>query len=262
MSLDLMTFVVAMIVVLSVHIPLPVQTAEGLSQRGSVWFEAWSGLRYLWAHRPLLYVSLLNFLVAGSMILATSYILGRTDNNELVLGAILSLMNIGALVGGVTLASIRMHLIIPGIVFASISLALLGVSNFTVDQLKIYRAAETVRTRILTVQNRYNLLDGEGHPGVLAYAAEHQIDYVAWGPLARGLLTDRYLDLSKVGEGDRLYDEGILGHDAQPVDAALHAANTGYGTGHPVAQLEANAALVKLDPAQLQQIKSVLECQS
>lgn len=33
---------------------------------------------------------------------------------------------------------------------------------------------------------------------------------IAWGPLRRGLLTERYLDPSKAGPGDRLYDEGIL----------------------------------------------------
>lgn len=161
----------------------------------------------------------------------------------------------------------------------------LGVSNFTVDQLKIYRAAETVRTRILTVQNRYNLLDGEGHPGVLDYAAEQQISYVAWGPLARGLLTDRYLDLSKVGAGDRLYDEGILEqYTSEEKNRKLKALaglaqswaitlsqltlrymlqTPGMGPVIPssstVAQLEANAALVQLDPAQIQQIEDVLE---
>jgi aryl-alcohol dehydrogenase-like predicted oxidoreductase len=43
---------------------------------------------------------------------------------------------------------------------------------------------------------------------VLGYAAANGISFVPWSPLARGLLTDRYLDAAKVGPGDRRYDEG------------------------------------------------------
>lgn len=90
-----------------------------------------------------------------------------------------------------------------------------GVSNFTVDQLSIYQAAEkntSVRCRVLAVQNGFNILHGErpSHPGVLEYAARTGISFMAWSPLARGLLTERYLALTKVGPGDRLYDEGVL----------------------------------------------------
>jgi aryl-alcohol dehydrogenase-like predicted oxidoreductase len=88
-----------------------------------------------------------------------------------------------------------------------------GVSNFTVDQLRLYRAAEehlSCRCRVVAVQNQFDLLNGESarHPGVLAYAAEHGISFVAWSPLARGLLTEKYLDAARVGQGDRLHDEG------------------------------------------------------
>jgi aryl-alcohol dehydrogenase-like predicted oxidoreductase len=93
-----------------------------------------------------------------------------------------------------------------------------AVSNYTVDQLKLYRAAErnaSIRCRILAVQNQFNILDGESqrHQGALEFAARTGISFVAWSPLARGLLTDRYLDRSAVGAGDRLYDEGTLDRD-------------------------------------------------
>lgn len=89
----------------------------------------------------------------------------------------------------------------------------LAVSNFTVDQVATYVATAAklgVRCRVQAVQNNYDILHGEKEPGVLAYAAAHQISFVAWSPLALGLLTERYLDMSKVGPGDRLYDEGLL----------------------------------------------------
>ncbi len=87
-----------------------------------------------------------------------------------------------------------------------------GMSNSTVDQLALYRAAEestSIRCRVLAVQNQFDILQGESkHRGVLAYAAHTGISFVAYSPLARGLLTERYLDPAKVGPGDRVYDEG------------------------------------------------------
>ena len=40
------------------------------------------------------------------------------------------------------------------------------------------------------------------------------ISYIAWSPLARGLLTERYLDVTKIGPGDRLFDEGTIGKNS------------------------------------------------
>jgi len=90
-----------------------------------------------------------------------------------------------------------------------------GVSNFTVDQLALYRAAEqsrSVRCRMITVQNRFDMVRGEkeGFEGVLDYAARTGMSYVPYSPLAGGLLTERYLDPAKAGVGDRLFDEGSL----------------------------------------------------
>jgi aryl-alcohol dehydrogenase-like predicted oxidoreductase len=96
-----------------------------------------------------------------------------------------------------------------------------GVSNFTVDQLALYRAVEqslSPRCRVVAVQNRYDILNGESpeHPGVLDYAARHGLSLVAWSPLAMGLLTERYLDPAQAGPGDRLVDEGSLAQAATP----------------------------------------------
>ena len=90
-----------------------------------------------------------------------------------------------------------------------------AVSNFTVDQLKSYQLIEeklSIRTQTLAVQNQFDILNGEGneYAGVLELAARTGVSFVAWSPLARGVLSDRYLDLSKVKKGDRLFDEGTL----------------------------------------------------
>ena len=103
-----------------------------------------------------------------------------------------------------------------------------AVSNFTTEQLSIFQAVEgstSIRCRVLAVQNQFDILQGESasQPGVLEYAARKGISFVAWSPLARGLLTERYLGLSKVGPGARLYDEGTLERDTSgPVMEKLH----------------------------------------
>ena len=103
-----------------------------------------------------------------------------------------------------------------------------AVSNFTVDQLALYRAMEkylSVRCRVVAVQNQFDIIHGEPSPyaGVLDYASQVGISLVAWSPLALGLLTDRYLDLAQVGPGDRVFDEGRLETLATPTTMAkLH----------------------------------------
>jgi aryl-alcohol dehydrogenase-like predicted oxidoreductase len=103
-----------------------------------------------------------------------------------------------------------------------------AVSNYTTEQLSVYHAATAgrfLRCRVVAVQNQFDILHGEAadRPGVLEYAARTGRSFVAWSPLARGLLTERYLDLSRVGAGDRLYDEGTLQKDTAPETLAkLH----------------------------------------
>lgn len=135
--IDLAAFIVAVIVVLSVHIPRPEETEEGRKLKGSVLQEMFSGFRYLAAHRTLfaitIYVSFLNFLVGGAMTLGTPYILART-NNETTLGMILSVMNLGAIVGGIFISvwggtRPRMATIMPSIIAAGLFLAGIGMGQ-------------------------------------------------------------------------------------------------------------------------------------
>ncbi len=103
-----------------------------------------------------------------------------------------------------------------------------AVSNYTPEQLSVYQAVEekaSIRCRVVAVQNQFDILQGEVYmpADVLAYAARTGISFVAWSPLARGLLTERYLDLAAVGPGDRLYDEGALeGLATEETLAKLH----------------------------------------
>jgi len=87
-----------------------------------------------------------------------------------------------------------------------------AVSNVTADQLALWQATErhfSCRCRVLAVQNRFDIVQGEAATaqGVLDLCARTGSSFVAYCPLAQGLLTDRYLDPKRVGPGDRLFDE-------------------------------------------------------
>lgn len=90
-----------------------------------------------------------------------------------------------------------------------------AVSNFSADQLSTYENIGnrlSVRSQIVAVQNQFDILNGEpeAFAGARQHALQKEISYIAWSPLARGLLTGRYLDMKKVGPGDRLFDEGMI----------------------------------------------------
>ncbi|HRF94282.1 MAG TPA: MFS transporter, partial [Aggregatilineales bacterium] len=134
---DMLTFVVAMGVILSIHIPRPEKTDIGKKFSGTFWKEIWSGLAYLRQYRSILYLllygSMINFCLAGVGILLTPYILGRTDS-EITLGALQSVQNIGAIAGGITLGvwggtRKRMNTILGGVAVAAVMMIAVGLSQ-------------------------------------------------------------------------------------------------------------------------------------
>lgn len=71
-----------------------------------------------------------------------------------------------------------------------------GISRWPLDALKF--ADEYLRKHdvpLLIYQGRLNMLDrGPQKEGILDYCREHGIGFIAFSPLAQGLLTDRYLN--------------------------------------------------------------------
>lgn len=98
-----------------------------------------------------------------------------------------------------------------------------GVSNFTVDEIEGYAAQAGIfrRARLLSVQNRFDILRGEepGKAGVLELCAKRGLAFIPWSPLRGGLISGRYLDREKAKPGDRLVDEKRL--DGELTPAAL-----------------------------------------
>jgi aryl-alcohol dehydrogenase-like predicted oxidoreductase len=119
-----------------------------------------------------------------------------------------------------------------------------GLSNVTTAQLEIYRNLQrevAPRCRIVAVQNGFDVLHGEQKDakGVLLACAEEHISFIAYSPLAGGLLTGRYLDPSKARKGDRLVDEGTLERvaDAKTVHQLKMLAQEAESMGCELSQL-------------------------
>ncbi len=138
MTIDLVTFLTAVGVVLAVHIPRPAQTEEGATMRQTViWKEALVGFRWLRSRRSLMlnvfYVTLVNFLIGGAMVLSTPYVLSLTDSEAMV-GLTGGVFSVGAVIGGVIMGiwggtRPRIHTIMPGIAITGLGLALYGVGR-------------------------------------------------------------------------------------------------------------------------------------
>lgn len=166
-----------------------------------------------------------------------------------------------------------------------------GVSNFSVENLKAYATMQkqmSIRSRIVAVQNQFDPLQGESekYQGVLEFAHQEGISFIAWSPLAKGLLSEKYLHMEQIGKGDRLFDEGdlkaplglsvlkklenltTLAHEwgVTLSQLALSYLLTLPGMGpiipssSNIKQLEENAAVasVRLDAVQQQEIANVL----
>ncbi len=90
-----------------------------------------------------------------------------------------------------------------------------GISRWPLEALKI--ADEYLRQRdvpLLIYQGRLNLLDKEPiDEGILDYCDSHGIGFIAFSPLAQGLLTDRYLNGipadSRMAKGHFLKEERL-----------------------------------------------------
>lgn len=111
--LDLVTFAVAVVIILAVKIPRPRKTQEGAELSGSVWQEMLGGLRFLWQRQGLFWLMMgamaLNFVLSMSGVLMTPYILERTGS-EAIYGIIMGVFNAGAISGAIAISEIgRAH---------------------------------------------------------------------------------------------------------------------------------------------------------
>ncbi len=128
LSVDVLTFVLAILALAVVFIPQPQQTEQGRQSQGAFLKEATFGFKYIFARPSLLGLQLIFFvgnLFAGiGFTVLAPMVLARTGQNSLTLGSIESAGAIGGVVGGVAMSVFggfkrRVHGVLLGWMFSS-----------------------------------------------------------------------------------------------------------------------------------------------
>jgi MFS transporter, DHA3 family, macrolide efflux protein len=139
LSLDVATFILAILILLFVFIPQPVRSEEGAQSQGHILQEAAFGFRYIFARPSLLGLQLVFFfgnLCMGIAFTAISpMVLLRTGNDSVSLGVVLSAGAIGGVVGGVIMSfwggfKRRVHGVLAGWIVSSVFFSLVGVGTW------------------------------------------------------------------------------------------------------------------------------------
>jgi hypothetical protein len=135
--IDIISFLVAICMLLVVPIPQPNQSEAGRKARGGLLKEAGYGFRYIFSNPSLLGLQI-NFtmvnLLAMSTVLRTPMILARTGNDEAVLGIVSSITAIGGVAGGLAMSILggpqrRIHGVFGGLILANLGRAVIGLGR-------------------------------------------------------------------------------------------------------------------------------------
>jgi DHA3 family macrolide efflux protein-like MFS transporter len=205
LSLDVVTFVLAISILFFVHIPQPARTAEGAQGQGTIFKEAVFGFRYIFARPSLLGLQLVFFfgnLCAGiAYTLVAPMILLRTGNDSVSLGLVQSAGAIGGVVGGVAMSAWggfkrRVHGVLAGWMMSGFFFSLMGLGT----SLSLWIAASVLSTILVPLINGSNqaIWQAKVAPDVQGrvFSARRLI---AWmtnpiSPLIAGMLGDYVLE--------------------------------------------------------------------
>ncbi|HMB24723.1 MAG: MFS transporter [Chloroflexota bacterium] len=161
LSIDVVTFILAILVLLFVHIPQPPRTTDREETQGNIFKEAVLGFRYIFTRPSLLGLQLV-FLV-GNLFSGIVYtliapmILLRTGNDNVSLGLVQSAGAIGGVVGGIAMSAWggfkrRVHGVLAGWVVCSFFLAGMGLGT----TLPIWIGASVLSTLLVPLINGSN----------------------------------------------------------------------------------------------------------
>ncbi len=146
MGIDILTFVFAILMLLIIHVPQPVQSAEGRAGSGNLLRESGYGFQYIIARPSLLGLQLvflfMNLVAMFSFAVSTPMILSRSGNNEILLGIAQSVGSMGGLAGGVLMSTWggpkrRVH----GVLFGMVLVSMFGLLPLGIGQTIFFWAA-------------------------------------------------------------------------------------------------------------------------
>jgi len=136
-AIDLLTFIIAVIVVFNLHIPMPEQSEEGQEASESFWSELLGGWNFLRKRHVLLlatiYISFLYFLMNGPLSLTIPYFSSFTSD-EAIVGVLLSMFSFGAFAGALSISVFsniknRMQLILISYLLHGLFMMAFGVTR-------------------------------------------------------------------------------------------------------------------------------------
>jgi hypothetical protein len=133
MLIDIATFVFAIGALLFVHIPQPKPSAAEDDKPSSLWSDSLFGFRYIFQRPSLLGLQLVflgvNLASPLAFTLLPAFVLMRTDNNSVALGAVQATLSVGGLAGGLLMSTWggpkqRIHGVLTGMLVSG----LLGIT--------------------------------------------------------------------------------------------------------------------------------------
>ena len=161
LSLDVTTFLLAVLVLSLIHVPQPPRSTEGAQAQGNILKEAAFGFRYIFARPSLLGLQLVFFfgnLCAGiAFTVLAPMVLLRTHNDSVSLGFVQSAGAIGGVIGGVAMSAWggfkrRVHGVLAGWIVSSFFLSLVGLTTW----LPLWIAASALSTLFAPLINGSN----------------------------------------------------------------------------------------------------------
>ena len=129
---DILSFCVAVALLLIVEVPNPTASELGSQARGNLWKETLFGWRYIVSRRPLFLLQLsfflCNFISSVCLTVWTPMLLARTNNNAEVLGVVNTVSAVGGVVGGAVMAAWGgPRRKIYGVLWGMVSVSVLGL---------------------------------------------------------------------------------------------------------------------------------------
>ena len=129
MSIDVVTFIVAIGALMFVHVPQPETSESGRESQGNLWKESIYGFRYILERPSLLGLQLvflaINLTGSFAFTIFAPMILAQTGNDEILLGSVRSVMGVGGVVGSLLLSvwggpKRRVHGVLLGMALGSL----------------------------------------------------------------------------------------------------------------------------------------------
>ncbi|MCD4751558.1 MAG: MFS transporter [Anaerolineaceae bacterium] len=135
LTLDVITFFIAIIALLLVFVPQPEKTIEGQQDSGTLWKESLYGFRYIFKRPSLLGLQLVfffgNLFVGIAFAVFAPMLLSRTNDNSVIFGSVQSIGAIGGVAGGILMSTWkgfkkRIHGVLLGWIIWGLAFTFLG----------------------------------------------------------------------------------------------------------------------------------------